>query len=192
MELICYTCRAMLPIASFQPDPKAEGSRKYSRRCRDCQRVYHREWSRRNRDKVEASKARAAEKAPHQKHNWMHAYRARKAGVESTLTVAECDAVFAAFGGCCAYCGASARPGKVGQITLDHMVPMERGGSHSIENVVPACWGCNASKKDMTPLEWILYSLTPSYCRDYQRRTKAKYLGGGERHIPFLTGAGCT
>jgi 5-methylcytosine-specific restriction endonuclease McrA len=193
----CYTCREHLPTSHFYPDKRRSGTATWTRRCHDCQRAYHREWSHKNRKRIDAKRAEAAKNAPHQKSYWQHAYRARKAGVESTLTLAECDAVFAAFGGRCAYCGAVAQSGKTGQIALDHMVPLARGGTNSIENVVPACWSCNGSKKRMTPLEWFLYSLTPVYGRDFQRRAKVNYLGGGERHLGYLlghglSGAGCT
>lgn len=48
----------------------------------------------------------------------------------------------------CAYCGASE------ELTLDHVMPISRGGSNSIDNCVPACWPCNSSKNDRTYLEW--------------------------------------
>lgn len=41
----------------------------------------------------------------------------------------------------CAYCGTSDR-----KLTMDHVVPLSRGGLHSIENLLPACLSCNVSK----------------------------------------------
>lgn len=39
----------------------------------------------------------------------------------------------------CAYCGAPAT-------TADHVVPITLGGSHELDNLVPACSHCNTSK----------------------------------------------
>lgn len=50
----------------------------------------------------------------------------------------------------CFYCGA------VGQVTVDHIIPIARGGVHSIGNLVAACQTCNSSKKDRTIMEWKL------------------------------------
>ncbi len=41
----------------------------------------------------------------------------------------------------CQYCNEIAE-------TLDHVVPRSRGGAHSWDNVVAACRGCNARKRD--------------------------------------------
>lgn len=47
----------------------------------------------------------------------------------------------------CQYCGSSKH------LTLDHVIPRSKGGSHSWDNVVTACEQCNARKSDRTPLE---------------------------------------
>lgn len=41
----------------------------------------------------------------------------------------------------CQYCDSAAE-------TLDHVIPRSRGGRHSWDNVVAACRGCNALKRD--------------------------------------------
>ncbi len=48
----------------------------------------------------------------------------------------------------CQYCGES--PG-VEKLTLDHVVPVCRGGGSTWENVVTACGGCNRRKADRSP-----------------------------------------
>lgn len=56
--------------------------------------------------------------------------------------------VYARDGHACQYCGAA--PGA-DQLTLDHVVPVSRGGASRWENVVTACAGCNRRKADRTP-----------------------------------------
>ena len=58
--------------------------------------------------------------------------------------------------GLCHYCGK-----RVGAeaLTMDHVVPVARGGMSAKGNVVPACEACNKSKKYLTPAERILAEL---------------------------------
>lgn len=54
------------------------------------------------------------------------------------------------FNGRCAYCG------KVtDKATVEHMIPLCRGGEAALSNVVPACWDCNRAKNTMTILEFL-------------------------------------
>lgn len=56
--------------------------------------------------------------------------------------------------GVCYYCrrgvGADA-------LTMDHLVPLGRGGRSVRGNVVPACKACNTRKKSSMPIEWGAY-----------------------------------
>ena len=52
---------------------------------------------------------------------------------------------------CCRYCG---RKLSRTQQTLDHVVPLCRGGADELANLVLACQQCNTIKADRTPAEW--------------------------------------
>lgn len=39
-------------------------------------------------------------------------------------------------------------------LTMDHVIPIIRGGRHSIGNLVPACVSCNSSKSRRFIMEW--------------------------------------
>jgi Restriction endonuclease len=58
--------------------------------------------------------------------------------------------------GVCHYCGKKFAPEE---LTMDHIIPVARGGRSIKGNVVPACGACNKSKKAMTPAEMILEEL---------------------------------
>lgn len=49
----------------------------------------------------------------------------------------------------CTYCGAT------DNITIDHVVPLSRGGKHEAQNLAPACYSCNSSKCDRLLSEWV-------------------------------------
>ena len=55
--------------------------------------------------------------------------------------------------GVCHYCGGKFSPTS---LTMDHIVPIARGGKSVKGNVVPSCKGCNTTKKYYTPAEIIL------------------------------------
>ena len=56
--------------------------------------------------------------------------------------------------GTCWYCGQ-----KVGyhNLTMDHMIPLSRGGRSTKDNLVPSCKECNNKKKSSLPVEWEEY-----------------------------------
>ncbi len=47
----------------------------------------------------------------------------------------------------CAYCGR-----KMTRLTMDHITPLSKGGSHTLANIVPACKSCNSRKRERAPL----------------------------------------
>ena len=82
-----------------------------------------------------------------QTHNAVQARRrARKASVVNTLTSAEWLETLEVFNHACAYCLRRDFP-----LTMDHVIPISKGGPHTVDNVVPACKPCN-SKKHNRPI----------------------------------------
>lgn len=69
---------------------------------------------------------------------------------------------FNGFGNRCAYCGSN------GYMELEHVVPISKGGAHDISNIVPACHGCNASKRTRPMEEW--YRVQPFFSEIRLRR----------------------
>jgi len=59
--------------------------------------------------------------------------------------------------GVCFYCNR-----EVGreQLTMDHVVPLSRGGKSRKGNIVAACKECNTKKKYLLPVEWEEYLRT--------------------------------
>lgn len=52
------------------------------------------------------------------------------------------------FGHECAYCGAS------GNLQVEHVIPISKGGEHHLGNIVPACQRCNFSKGRANAEQW--------------------------------------
>jgi len=51
----------------------------------------------------------------------------------------------------CMYCG------NTESLTIDHVIPVSRGGKSSFDNCVAACTECNSTKSDRTPSEAKMY-----------------------------------
>ncbi|MFL5812033.1 MAG: HNH endonuclease [Bdellovibrionia bacterium] len=58
--------------------------------------------------------------------------------------------------GICHYCG---KKFSAKDLTMDHVVPIARGGTSTQGNVVPACKNCNQDKKLSTPVDQIFEQL---------------------------------
>ena len=54
----------------------------------------------------------------------------------------------------CYYCQQTF-PAKL--LTMDHIVPLVRGGKSTKSNIVPCCKECNSQKKYLLPIEWEEY-----------------------------------
>jgi 5-methylcytosine-specific restriction endonuclease McrA len=142
------------------------------------QRAYAREWIKRNAEKAREAMRRwraahpeernADRRAFYQRHraeelaksaqyhrdhpevgraSWQN-YRARKRAAAGSFTAAEWLALVEQYGGRCAYCGESTA------LEADHRVPLSRGGTNTIDNILPACRVCNARKHRMTEEEF--------------------------------------
>ena len=86
------------------------------------------------------------------------------ARVEHDLSNEQWTALKTAWGGC-AYCGATDRP-----LQRDCVLPISRGGCYTLDNIVPACGACNASKCNGEVTGWL-------------RRKRLDERGFLERHL---------
>ncbi len=73
----------------------------------------------------------------------------RVAAVVNDLTPAQWAAIKLAWEGC-AYCGATDGP-----LQRDCVMAISRGGRYTVDNVVPACAACNASKCNDEVTGWL-------------------------------------
>lgn len=69
--------------------------------------------------------------------------------VEHDLSAAQWTSLQTAWGGC-AYCGTSGVA-----MQRDCVQPISRGGRYTLENIVPACGPCNASKCNTEVTSWM-------------------------------------
>ena len=65
-------------------------------------------------------------------------YRARREAAEGSFTTEEWQEKCAEYNNCCAYCR------KRKKLTVHHVIPLSRGGTNWIKDLVPACQSCNS------------------------------------------------
>jgi len=85
---------------------------------------------------------------PEKSKDYVNTRRARKLanGIYKLLN----KELFKIYNSACFYCG------SVDFIEADHLIPLSRGGRHSVGNLVPACRSCNRSKGNKYLAEWRL------------------------------------
>jgi 5-methylcytosine-specific restriction endonuclease McrA len=80
--------------------------------------------------------------------------RALLAGAVGIYTAGDIARIFASQNNRCAACGAEAR------LTIDHVVPLSKGGSNWPENIQGLCGPCNSSKRDRLMADFAIRSRT--------------------------------
>jgi 5-methylcytosine-specific restriction endonuclease McrA len=80
--------------------------------------------------------------------------RRKDAGLKSQSNISKAlrAKVLEKCGVACVYCSSS------DDLTVDHMTPVERGGSEEIDNLQIACRSCNADKRNMTHEEYMAWN----------------------------------
>lgn len=84
-------------------------------------------------------------------HHNKHAKRraAKYKTVSGRITRNEWDAIKEKHGHRCIYCLK-----KPPRLTMDHFIPLSKGGEHTASNIVPACHLCNSRKTNIDPQEF--------------------------------------
>lgn len=129
--------RRYTPRATKTPEQRDAERRAYAARYRaENREVFNAriaKWKRENRDKVRDYSMRR---------------RATLLGAEGDHSHEDWLRVLRIWNHACAYCDNGDR------LTKDHVVPLSRGGSNHIGNIVPACLSCNSSKCNKLLIEW--------------------------------------
>jgi 5-methylcytosine-specific restriction endonuclease McrA len=116
-----------------------------------------RAWAAKNPDKVRAWHAKQREEHPERRTSYEHARRAKGAGTMDPARVAELLVAER-----CHYCATMLVHGKrkkgdpyePRRVTIDHLLPLSRGGTNASKNLVASCARCNFRKNVKTAEEF--------------------------------------
>lgn len=112
------------------------------------------EWRKNNPERYREQMRKWKTENPERKKELEHRRRTRKAN-NGVYEISTKD--FRKLLGPCFYCGSKENIG------MDHVIPISRGGTHGIGNLVPACIKCNNRKLDKTIMEWRLGKPRPYF-----------------------------
>lgn len=154
----CSRCELTKSLIDFAKDSATPSG--YSRWCRTCAREYQRQWRKNNPERCRAFILKHIAKNPAdwvaRARAWNVAHpervrennrvcrskrRARKrlAGA-MTLTAPQWREIKRRHRGRCYWCR------QRRELTIDHVIPLSRGGQHVAENIVASCLPCNLHK----------------------------------------------
>lgn len=106
-------------------------------------------WRAANPEKQRAASKRWQAAHPEAVAHHIATWRARRRGNGGHHTLGEWREKCAAYNHRCAYCGEE-KP-----LTRDHDLPLSRGGTDDIANIIPACRLCNSKKRHRTAAEYL-------------------------------------
>lgn len=128
-----------------KPDALRASRRQYAERNRDKVKASKLRYVENNRDKVRATKRKWSERNVDREREKVQRRRARlrRASI-FVITIRDLGRLA---GMPCIACGDTAN-------SVDHVLPLARGGCHGVGNLAPMCSACNSSKGAKTVTEW--------------------------------------
>lgn len=159
----CVRCREYVSVELFNRNAKSsDGLGAY---CRPCAHATEKAWREANPERKRAGVTRWRHANPEKKKAIEDRYRntpagrdvirrrngrrrAIEAGVPNNFTRDQHEDLLRVYKGLCYVCRAPAT-------SLDHVVPVSKGGPHTAGNLRPACTSCNSRKRHTDLLEWL-------------------------------------
>jgi hypothetical protein len=126
-------------------------TRKYVQENKEFVRKIHQEYNRKHKKRV----THTHRVWTHRNKNRVFEYHKRRRiallASEGNWSIAQFEELCQRLEWKCPYCGCSL---SWRTVTVDHIVPVVKGGSNRIENINPSCWSCNASKGARDLEDW--------------------------------------
>ena len=174
----CSRCEIRQPIENFHKDKNASDG--YRSHCKSCRVAHVKKWYKENQPRQlrkhqdyyenNLDKIRIRDKARYKKDkpkrlelaseaSQIRRARKKKAKVDKGISKLS---LRKRLGDYCYYCKiemdftpASGRVFKDSHATIEHLIPLSKGGSHTWENCVLACQACNKRKHAKSEDEWL-------------------------------------
>lgn len=166
-EKRCTVCKDKKPVTDFYSTSKGVPKPE----CKICSKLYSKSWSEDNQNKKKQGARNWRIENPDYNHEWQKNHpkngyerlkkwlneniekhhennrnrRARIKGSGGKITAKEWRCLCDKYGNICLCCK---KPDA--KLTLDHIVPLSKGGLHKIENAQPLCRSCNSKKGTKT------------------------------------------
>lgn len=140
----CCDCKEIKSLSDFNRDKcQYDG---YSGKCKSCRKIHIKKWRERNRERYNENWRRSYEKNKQafieRRNELGNIRRARKYGVtaDKDITIKK---LYERDNGICQICKQAC---KWEDKSIDHTIPLSKGGSHIWDNVQLAHLSCNVTK----------------------------------------------
>ena len=143
---ITITCPGWMPRGEVSKAPKKKRppqSAEYREKNRERIREKSRRWYRKNANKVAEKTKKWRQENPDKRKDFRHKRRAKVFGGMPATCSSKIKEMKSKKVGSCSYCGVVM---ETINLTIDHVIPLSRGGKHSPDNLAFACRSCNSSK----------------------------------------------
>lgn len=207
----CSLCRSIKRKAQYWNDPQRHrqyvnnysaryrdeiNQRQNQRRKQDPERArlqYRKTYQQRRKECIEYQRRHRASMTPEQQERvrtmarpvkvaHQNKRRALKAGVPSEIV--RLKDILERDGPTCYLCGKTLDPDIKGQVTLDHVIPLTKGGPHMTENVRIACMTCNTRKGNRTLEEFFqLHCLSLTSHTDQRGKLPSTYYSPAHAYV---------
>lgn len=155
----CTKCGILKPRSDFykktettiQPQCKPcslESNKELAKKNREKYKNHRREYYLKNKEVIIQKVKVWNKNHPKQRSKYMIVVNAVRRGRKKNnggFTSKEWQSLILKNNSCCFYCG------KNEKMTIDHFIPLSKGGSNYITNIVPACKSCNTAKGSLMP-----------------------------------------
>ena len=149
-----------------------EYNKQWNENNRDCRKKYNKQWNENNRERRNELNKQWREANPEYNKQWNennrelrkkanHKRRALKAQNGGEYTLEQWQECLEFFDYKCAYSGAELNKDNT---NIEHIIPISKGGTSNITNIVPALDSVNFSKNASDMLEW--YKKQPYYSEE--------------------------
>ncbi len=164
----CNACNEELSLENFNKSKSAKDG--LQGRCRQCNKQAAKEWRKNNPERARANSLKQTEllkkRNPNYYNEWYrqnyatpegrakviaikNARRARLQQAEGRFTAEEFAELCLLYDGKCLACGTESE-----RLTVDHVIPLSKGGSNSIDNIQPLCGPCNSKKGNRSSTDY--------------------------------------
>jgi 5-methylcytosine-specific restriction endonuclease McrA len=142
----CYKCKEIKSLDDFYRDRSSWDG--YKGACKSCSNKAVRAWIENNRDS-RREHVRAFDK---RNPEWNNAKTAKRRSQRKAAEVEELDnlyieRVYEFYGRICLSCESE-------DVSLDHVIPLSKGGTHSYKNFQPLCMACNMKKGNRSAADY--------------------------------------
>lgn len=129
---------------------RAESRRSNTKRRKTWRKQYNKEYYKKNKEALKAYQVQYRKANPGKVRKYWRDAKKRKRGADGELTEKQWNQLVSFY--CpddkCLSCGKQYGKKGTNKLTIDHIVPLNKGGTHWPNNIQPLCSSCNSSKKD--------------------------------------------